>query len=108
MGGRAKDINIFVNSNYQVIVNKDHPIAKLITKHYHEENLNVNREQTLFSFRLMNWIPACHRIIHLVITSCLYCKRERIKSVPPFMSDISQKTDFVLMKNHSPILVLTT
>ena len=47
VSSRVKNINIFVNSNYQVIVNKDHPIAKLIIKHYHEENLHVGREQTL-------------------------------------------------------------
>ena len=47
VSSRVKNINIFVNSNYQVIVNKDRPIAKLIIKHYHEENLHVGREQTL-------------------------------------------------------------
>ena len=30
-------------------------------------------------------------------TSCLYCKRERIKPVTPFIPDNS---DFVLMKNN--------
>ena len=46
VGGRVKNTNIFANSNYQVIVNKDNPIAKLIIKHYHEENLQVGGEQT--------------------------------------------------------------
>ena len=61
-----------------------------IIKHYHQENLHVGREQTLSSLRSMYWIPACRRIIRSVITSCLYCKRERIKSAPPFMSDIPE------------------
>ena len=51
MGGRVKNTDIFANSNYQVKVNKDHPIAKLIIKHYHEKNLHVGREQTLSSLR---------------------------------------------------------
>ena len=90
MGGRVKNTDIFANSNYQVIVNKDHPIAKLIIKHYNEENLHVGREQTLSSLRSKYWIPACRRIIRSVITSCLYCKRERIKPAPTFMSDIPE------------------
>ena len=59
VGGRVKNTDIFANSNYQVIVNKDHPIAKLIIKHYNEENLHVGREQTLSSLRSKYWIPAC-------------------------------------------------
>ena len=90
VGGRVKNSDIFANSNYQVIVNKDHPIAKLIIKHYHEENLHVSREQTLSSLRSKYWIPACRGIIRSVTTSCLYCKRERIKPAPPFMSDIPE------------------
>ena len=39
VGGRVKNTDIFANSNYQVIVNKDHPIAKSIVKHYHEKKL---------------------------------------------------------------------
>ena len=89
-GGRVKNSDILAKSNYQVIVNKDHPIAKLIIKHYHEENLHVGREQTLCSLRLKYWIPTCHGIISSVVTSCLYCKRERIKRAPPFMSDIPE------------------
>ena len=44
--------------------------------------------KTLSSLRSKYRIPACHGIICSVITFCLYCKRERIKTVPPFMSDI--------------------
>ena len=75
MGGRVKNTDIFANSNYQVIVNKDHPIAKLVIKHYHEENLHVCREQTLSSIRSKYWIPESRGIIRSVITSCLYYKK---------------------------------
>ena len=90
VGGRVKNSDIFANSNYQVIVNKDHPIAKLIIKHYHEENLHVGREQTLSSLRSKYWIPVCRGIIRSLILSCLYCKREKIKPAPPFMPDIPE------------------
>ena len=99
VGGRVKNTNIFANSNYQAIVSKDHPIAKLIIKHHHEENLHVGREQTLSSLRSMYWISACRGIICSVITPCLYFKREESKQY--FLSCLmSQKTDFALMKNH--------
>ena len=92
VGCRVKNTNIFVNSNYQIIVNKNHPIAKLIIKVYYEENLCIGTEQTLSSLRSKYWIPACRGIICSVITSCLYCKRDRSKPVPPFMSDIPEDT----------------
>ena len=44
MGGRAKNTDSFANSNYQVIVIKDHAIVKLIIQHYHEEILHVSTE----------------------------------------------------------------
>ena len=90
MGGTVKNTDIFANSNYHVIVKKDHSIAKLIIKHDHEQNLHVGREQTLSSLGSKYWIPACHGIIRSVITSCLYYKRKRIKPAPPFMSDIPE------------------
>ena len=90
VGDRVKNTDIFANSNYQVIVNKNHPIAKLIIKHYREENLHVGREQILSSLRSKYWIPACRGIIRSVITYCLYRKGERIKPAPLFMSDIPE------------------
>ena len=71
MGGRVKNNDIFANSNYQVIVNKEHPISKLIIQQYHEENLHFGREQTFSSLRSKYWIPACRGIIRSVITSCI-------------------------------------
>ena len=60
-----------------MIVNKDHPITKLIIQHYHEENLHVGREETLSSLRSKYWISACCGIISSIITSSYYCKKER-------------------------------
>ena len=101
MGGRVKNTNIFANSNYQAIVSKDHPIAKLIIKHHYEENLHVGREQTLSSLRSMYWISACRGIICSVITPCLYFKREESKPVLPFMPDVPEDT---LCVNEKPLL----
>ena len=50
--------------------------------------MHVGREQTLSSLRSQYSIASCGGIIRSGITSCLYCKRERFKPVPPFMSDI--------------------
>ena len=48
MGGGVKNTEMFANSNFQIIHNKDHLIAKLIIQHYRKDNLRVDREQTLF------------------------------------------------------------
>ena len=56
-------------------------------QYYHEENVHFDREQTLFSLRSKYWILACRGVIRLVINSCVYCKREIIKTIPPFISD---------------------
>ena len=90
VGGRVKNTDIFANSNHQVIVSKDHPIAKLIIKYHHEENAHFGREYTLPSLRSMYWIPACRGIICSIITSCLYFKREKSKPVLPFMSYVPE------------------
>ena len=87
-----------------MIVNKDHPVAKLIKQHYHEENLHVGREKTLSSRKSKYWIPACRGIIGSLIIYCLYCKRKIITPVHYFTCNVS--TNFELTKNPSPILVL--
>ena len=52
--------------------------------------MHVGREKTLSSLRSQYSIPSCGGIIRSGIISCLYCKRERFKPVPPFMSDIPE------------------
>ena len=76
-------------------------------QYYHEENLRFGIEQTLFPLRSKFQIVACRGVIRLVITSCLYCKRETSK--PVLLSYlISQKANFASMKSHSPLLMLFT
>ena len=101
LGGTVKNTDIFANSNYQVIFNKDRPVTILILQDYHEENLDTGREQALSSLRSKYWIPARCRTIRSVITSFLYCKRERMKLVPPFMSYIPEDRLFIDKKSFT-------
>ena len=83
-GARVKNTDIFANNNHQIIVNKDHPVAKLIKQHSHEENVHVGRGKTLSSRRSKYWIPACRGIIGSLIIYCLYCKRKIITPIHYF------------------------
>ena len=47
LGGRLKLTEFSLKCHSQVIVKKNHPLAALIIKYYHEINLLSGREQTL-------------------------------------------------------------
>lgn len=88
VGGRLKSTELYLNCHSQVIINKNHHLAKLIIKEYHLNNLHSGREQTLSRLREKYWIPSCRGLIRTVINECSYCKRRSAKPQQPFMSDI--------------------
>ena len=77
-----------LNCHNQIIIDKGHPLAPLIIKHFHKTNLHCGHEQTLSSMRQQFWIPSCRVIINKVLKRCSYCKRRRAKPQQPFMSNI--------------------
>ena len=87
-GGRLKSTDLLFKCHSQIIIDKDHPIAYLIIKHYHEINLHAGREQTLYSLRHKYWITSCRGIIQRVIKNCSFCKHRSAKPNQPIMENI--------------------
>ena len=75
----------------QVIINKSHPISKLIIKDCHEQGAHIGREHTLTLIRRKIWIPPCRGLIRKVLFGCLYCKRERVKPQKAFASELPKE-----------------
>ena len=91
VGGRISHANIPFNNKHQIILSPKHPISSLIISHIHHINLHVGREHTLAKIREFYWITTGKSIVRKVIRSCLYCKRQRIKPVAPYMSDLPKE-----------------
>ena len=91
VGGRANSEKIEYACKNQVIINKSHPISKLIIKDCHEKGAYIGREHTLALLRRKCLIPSCQRLITEVLFDCLYCKRERIKLQEAFMSELPKE-----------------
>ena len=89
VGGRANSEKIEYACKNQVIINKSHPISKLIIKDC--QGAHIGREHTLALLRHKIWIPSCRGLIRKVLFDCLYCKRERIKPQKAFMSELPKE-----------------
>ena len=51
VGGLLKSSDLALNCHSQIMIDKGHPVAPLVVKHFHETNLHCGREQTLSSMR---------------------------------------------------------
>ena len=91
VGGRANPEKIEYPCKNQVIINKSHPILKLIIKDCHEKGAHIGREHTLALIRHKIWIPSCRGLIRKFLFDCLYCKCERIKPQKGFMSELPKE-----------------
>ena len=89
VGGKANSEKIEYACENQVIINKSHPISKLIIKDC--QGAHIGREHTLALLRHKIWIPSCRGLIRKVLFDCLYCKRERIKPQKAFMSELPKE-----------------
>ena len=47
IGGRLSKSYLPYESNHQILLNKDHPLCKILFQHYHQKGHHSGREQTL-------------------------------------------------------------
>ena len=91
VGGRANSEKIEYACKNQVIINKSHPIWKLIIMDCHEKGAHIGREHTIPLLRRKIWIRSCRGLIRKVLFDYLYCKCERIKPQKAFMSELPKE-----------------
>ena len=87
-GGGLSKSHLPYESKHQIILNKDHPLSRIIFHHYHEKVHPAAREQTLAESREKVQITKGRRFLKKVIKDCLHCKRLRTKPIPPLMSEL--------------------
>ena len=55
-GGRLSKSHLPYELKHQVLLNKDHPLSRILFQHYHEKVHRAGREQTLAEGREKFWI----------------------------------------------------
>ena len=88
VGGRLKNTDLAQNCSNQIIISKNHYLAKLIIRYYHVLNLHSGREHTLAAMRSKFWVTSCRGLIKQILKQCLYCKRRSCTPIHPKMSEI--------------------
>ena len=83
-----------------MIINKKHPLSKLVIKHIHESNFHRGREQTLIILRNKYWIQNVRILMRKVITNYLHCRKVSATPNLPFMADIPEERR---QNNYKPL-----
>ena len=88
IGGRLSKSHLSYESKHQILLNKDHPLSRILFQYYYEKVHHAGREQTLAESREKVWIVKGRGLLKKVIKDCLHCKRLRTKPIPPIMGDL--------------------
>ena len=85
--GRLSKSHLTYESKHQILLNKDHPLSRILFQYYHEKVHHAGRE-ILAESREKVWIVKGRGLLKKVIKDCLHCKRLRTKPIPPLMGDL--------------------
>ena len=82
VGGRISKNQLTVSNLNQVIINKKHPLSKLMVSDHHRFNFYIGCEHTIAAIRKHYWIPSCRGLIRTVLNKCFQ---------NPLMSDLPKE-----------------
>ena len=88
IGSRLSKTHLPYESKHQILLNKDHPLSRIIFCHYNENVHHAGREQTLAESREKVWIVKGRGLLKMVIKDFLHCKRLHTKPIAPLMVDL--------------------
>ena len=88
IGGRLSKSHLPYESKHQILLNKDHPLSRILFQYYYEKVHHAGREQTLAESREKVWIVKGRGLLKKVIKVCLHCKKLRTRPILPLMSDL--------------------
>ena len=72
VGSRIGRAYLPMDSKHQVILNKSHPLSKIIVLQYHIRNMHSGRNLTMASTREKYWIISGKTLVRKVIHECSY------------------------------------
>ena len=75
-------------SKHQTILPKNHPLAQLIIRNVHKDNLHAGREHRLTICRKWYWIPNCRGMIRQILNDYITRKGERAAPQNSLMGDL--------------------
>ena len=89
VGGRLRRVETLDYENiHPIVLDPNHPLTKLIIKHYDEKLLHPGSERVLGEMRRRYWILRGRQAIRQHQHQCLDCQRWRANPVIPKMADL--------------------
>ena len=75
IGERLSKSHLPYESKHQILLNKNHPLSRIMFQHYHEKIHHSGQKQTLAESREKVWIVKGRGLLKKLIKDCLHCKR---------------------------------
>ncbi|XP_017469384.1 PREDICTED: uncharacterized protein LOC108361294 [Rhagoletis zephyria] len=73
-----------------IIMPRDHPMSRLITRHYHEMYYHQNQESIICAIRSKYWITNIRGLLKSVKRECQHCKNMGATPKTPLMGQIPE------------------
>ena len=92
VGGRLKRSELNLNEKHPIIIPKNHHIATLFIRNFHEAVCHQGRHFTSGAVRAAGyWIIGERRLIASILHKCVRCRRLRGKHMNQVMSDLPEE-----------------
>ncbi|XP_063917191.1 uncharacterized protein LOC135132905 [Zophobas morio] len=90
VGGRLRNANLSFDKKHPIILPKNHPLTKMIIRHFHIVNLHAGAQATLAAIRHSYWIIAGRNTIRSVLHKCITCFRAKPTIAHQKMGDLPE------------------
>ncbi|XP_033627235.1 uncharacterized protein LOC117290093 [Asterias rubens] len=90
VGGRSKNSPVDEQVKSPVILPKNHHVAFLIVRHFHQVSGHSGREHVLSLLRQRFWLIAARSTVRRALRDCFVCKRLSATPIEQKMADLPQ------------------
>ena len=91
VGGRIRNAPLPPDAVHPMILPKDHPVAALIVRFYHQFLGHAGREHVLSALRQRYWIVQGRSLVRRVLHNCLDCRRRNAPTMQQVMGDLPKE-----------------
>lgn len=89
VGGHLRNSTLAYQEKHPVLLPKGHHVSVLIVRHFHEKIHHQGRQITHGAFREADyWVIGGHRMVAVLIESCVICKRLRGTMMTQHMANL--------------------
>ena len=90
VGGRIHKAQVPLEAKHQLILPEKHHVTKLLVEEFHMSNGHCGREHLISLLRQKYWPINARKVSSQVISSCLYCRRQRVRPTAPVMAALPE------------------